>query len=70
MIHDDKIELSEFTGCFSPFDLDELEMKVCKLADHQEEENDFPQGDRYRVPKLQSLSIRNSLITISGEIHY
>ena len=25
---------------------------------------------RYRVPKLRSLSIRNSLIIISGEIHY
>ena len=27
-------------------------------------------GDRYCVPKLQSLSIRNSLIIISSEIHY
>ena len=27
-------------------------------------------GDRYRVPKLRSLSIRNSLIIISSEIHY
>ena len=43
-IHDDKVELTEFTGHFSPFDLDELEMKVCRLADHQEDENDVPQG--------------------------
>ena len=28
-IHDNRIELTEFTGCFSPFNLDELEIKVC-----------------------------------------
>ena len=43
-IYDDRIELTEFTGHFSPFDLDELEMKVCRLADCQQDENDFPQG--------------------------
>ena len=43
-IHDDRIELTEFTGHFSPFDLDELEIKVCRLVDHQEDENDLPQG--------------------------
>ena len=31
-IHDDSLELTEFKGCFSPFDLDSLESKVCKLA--------------------------------------
>ena len=31
-IHDDSIELTEFTGCFSPFNLDELERKVCKAS--------------------------------------
>ena len=44
VIHNDKIELTAFTGHFSPFNLDELEMKVCRLTDHQEDENDFPQG--------------------------
>ena len=44
VIHDDRIELTEFTGCFSPFNLDELEMKVCRLADCQEDENDLPKG--------------------------
>ena len=39
-IHDDSIELTEFTGHFSPFNLDELELKVCKLADHYKGEND------------------------------
>ena len=43
-IHDDRIEITEFTGCFSPLDLDELERKVCRLADCLEDENDFPQG--------------------------
>ena len=43
-IHEDKIELTEFTDCFSPFNWDGLEMKVCRLVDHQEDENDFPQG--------------------------
>ena len=32
-IHDDSLELTEFKGCFSPFDLDELEMKVYRLVD-------------------------------------
>ena len=40
VIHDDSIELTEFTGHFSPFNLDELELKVYTLADHYEGEND------------------------------
>ena len=35
-IHNDNIKLTEFTGCFSPFDLEELEMKVCRITDHQD----------------------------------
>ena len=31
-IHDDSLELTEFKGHFSLFNLEELEMKVCKLA--------------------------------------
>ena len=42
-IHD-SIELTDFTGCFSPFNLDELEIKVCRLAYHQEDEDVFTQG--------------------------
>ena len=38
---DDIIELTEFTGHFSPFNLDVLELKVCRLADHQEDEDAF-----------------------------
>ena len=43
-IHDDNIELTELTGRFSPFNLDELEMKVCRLTDHEEDEDGFTQG--------------------------
>ena len=31
-IHDESLELTEFKGCFSPFDLENLEAKVCRLA--------------------------------------
>ena len=31
-IHDGTIQLTEFAGHFSPFNLDELELKICKLA--------------------------------------
>ena len=42
-IHDDSLELTEFKGFFSPFDLDELEMKVCRLADRNKYEDDLPE---------------------------
>ena len=32
-IHDDSLEPMEFKGHFSPFDLDELERKMSRLAD-------------------------------------
>ena len=31
-IHNESLELTEFKGRFSPFDLDNLEAKVCRLA--------------------------------------
>ena len=40
-IHDNSLELTEFKGHFSPFDLDELEMKVCRLADRNKYEDDL-----------------------------
>ena len=65
VIHSDRIELTEFTGHFSPFDLDELEMKVCRLADCHDDENDLPQGtsapqthqaqESYSNSRLQSI---------------
>ena len=39
-IHDDSLELTEFKGHFSPFDLDNLELKVCKLAARERYEED------------------------------
>ena len=49
-IHDVSFKLTEFKGQFSPFDLDNLEVKVCRLAlgDKDEEDvfelQDAPQG--------------------------
>ena len=45
-IHDDSLELTEFKGHFSPFDLDDLESKVCRLAigDKYEEDVFEPHG--------------------------
>ena len=45
-IHDDSLELTEFKGHFSPFDLDNLELKVCRLAigDKYEEDVFEPHG--------------------------
>ena len=34
-IHEDSLELTEFKGHFSPFNLEELEMRVHKLADQK-----------------------------------
>ena len=42
-IHDDSLELTEFKGCFSPFNLDELEMKVYRLADRNKYKDDLPE---------------------------
>ena len=42
-IYDNSLELTEFKGRFSPFDLDDLEMKVCRLADRNKYEDDLPE---------------------------
>ena len=42
-IHDSSLELTEFKGPFSPFNLDELEMKVCRIADQNKDEDDVPE---------------------------
>ena len=39
-IHNDNLESTEFVGRFCPFDLDELELQVCKIMDHLEDEED------------------------------
>ena len=40
-IHDVSLELTEFKGRFSPFDLDNLEAKVCRLALGDKDEEDI-----------------------------
>ena len=52
-IHDDSLELTEFKGHFSPFNLEELEMRVCKLADQNKDEDDLP--EQQHVPHIQDL---------------
>ena len=39
-IHDDSLELTEFKGRFSPFNLDNLELKVCRLVIEDKYEED------------------------------
>ena len=36
---DESLELTEFKGRFSPFDLENLEAKICRLADGKDEED-------------------------------
>ena len=38
-IHDESLELTEFKGRFSPFDLENLEATICRLADGKDEED-------------------------------
>ena len=47
-IHDDTIEPTNFKGCFSPFDLDELELKVCRIADCCDDGDDSRLDDKRR----------------------
>ena len=42
-IHDDSLELMEFKGRFSQFNLEELEMRVHRLADQNKDEDDLPE---------------------------
>ena len=46
-IHDDSLELTEFKGHFSPFDSDNLELKVCRLA----------AGDKYEEDAFESQDV-------------
>ena len=43
-IHNDTRELTDFTSHFSPFNLDELKIKVCRLGDCQEDKDVCTQG--------------------------
>ena len=61
-IHDDGLELTEFMGCFSPFNLNELEMKVCRLADQNEDEDDIPEPQQ--PPQAQDSDSSSGLHSI------
>ena len=52
-IHDDSLELTKFKGHFSPFNLEELEMRVHKLADQNKDEDDLP--EQQHAPQTQDL---------------
>ena len=49
-IHDESLELMEFKGHFSPFDLDNLEAKVCRLAHGNKDEEDVT--EQQNAPQL------------------
>ena len=39
-IHDESLELMEFKGRFRPFDLDDLEARICRLSKRARDEED------------------------------
>ena len=59
-IHDESLELTEFKGCFSPFDLENLEAKVCRLALGNRDERDAVESQnapqvRYSNPRTLNM---------------
>ena len=50
-IHNESLELTEFKGHFSPFDLDNLEAKICKLAHGTRDEEDI--AEQQNAPLLR-----------------
>ena len=50
-IHDESLELTEFKGHFSPFDLDNLEAKVCRLAHGNRDEEDVT--EQQNTPQIR-----------------
>ena len=67
-IHDDSLELTEFKGRFSPFDLDNLESKVCRLAVRNKYEEDlFEPQDAFQGHNSNSnLGSQNLELTGTG----
>ena len=49
-IHDESLELTEFKGHFRPFDLDDLEARICKLSKRARDEGDAE--DQQITPRL------------------
>ena len=61
-IHDDGLELTEFIGRFSPFNLNELEMKVCRLVDQNDNVDDIPEPQQ--PPQTQDSDSNSGLHSI------
>ena len=55
-IHDESLELTEFKGHFSPFDLDELEARICRLANGARDEGDAV--EQQNAPRLRFMDSR------------
>ena len=53
-IHDISLKLTEFKGHFSPFDLENLEAKVCRLALGNGDERDAVESQRGKVKRDNS----------------
>ena len=54
-IHNKSLELTEFKGRFNPFDLENLEVKICRLA-HGKNEEDVP--EKQNIPLLHLTDLR------------
>ena len=66
-IHDHSLELTEFKGHFSPFDLDNLELKVCRLAVRDKyKENLFEHQDAFQGRDSDSNSQNSEKSTGTG----
>ena len=50
-IHDESLELTEFKGHFRPFDLDDLEARICKLSKRARDEGDAE--EQHITPRLR-----------------
>ena len=50
-IHDESLELTEFKGRFRPFDLDDLEARICKLSKRAVDEEDA--DEQQITPRLR-----------------
>ena len=61
-IHDDSLELMEFKGHFSPFNLEQLEMRVHRLADQNKDEDDLPEPQH--APQTQDSDSNLGLLSI------
>ena len=61
-IHDDSLELTEFKGHFSPFNLEELEMRVHRLADQNKDEDNLPEPQH--IPQTQDSDSSSESLSI------